>query len=204
MKVDDVERGPVPEEVLAYWRSKEIAPAFDVEDAWAEEHAHAFRVAGITSVDLLAALHAVIDRALAEGWDWSPGRVADALEAIGVTPLAPHRLRLIVATNVRVARAVGQWARIERTKAALPYLLRSLGPAQEHRPLHVTWAGTVLPVDDPWWSTHFPPDGFGCKCWVRQITAAEAARIGVASAPPPGDPDPGWANNPGKERLPPE
>ena len=37
---------------------------------------------------------------------------------------------------MRVARAAGQWARIQRTKEARPYLVYELGPAEKHRPLH--------------------------------------------------------------------
>ena len=39
-------------------------------------------------------------------------------------------------------------------------------------------AGTLLPVDDPWWQTHYPPNGWGCKCWVRQVSRREAERLG--------------------------
>ena len=29
------------------------------------------------------------------------------------------------------------------------------------------WDGTVLPLDDPWWSSHSPQNGWGCKCKSR-------------------------------------
>lgn len=35
----------------------------------------------------------------------------------------------------------------------------------------------ILPADDPFWRTHFPPNGWGCKCTVRQITRRERERL---------------------------
>jgi uncharacterized protein with gpF-like domain len=96
---------------------------------------------------------------------------------------------------------------------------------------HKAWDGIVLRVDDPWWDTHRPPNDFGCRCSVIQLTAEEAERMGKkpkedrpskpAGARPahegetreyenprtgevmqvPRGVGPGWAYNPGKDRL---
>ena len=29
---------------------------------------------------------------------------------------------------------------------------------------HIAWSGTVLPITDPWWNTHYPPNGWRCHC----------------------------------------
>ncbi|MCS5516202.1 phage minor head protein [Pseudomonas qingdaonensis] len=52
-----------------------------------------------------------------------------------------------------------------RSRAAQgsPYGLYRHGDALT-RPQHLAWDGTVLPLDDPWWSTHTPQNGWGCKC----------------------------------------
>ena len=86
----------------------------------------------------------------------------------------PWRLGTIYRTNRRAAHAAGQWARILRTAKALPYLLYSLGPNRDH---HVAIAGTILPFDAPFWHTRFPPNGWGCKCRVRQISSRERERL---------------------------
>ena len=131
---------------------------------------------------------------------------------------SPRRLRTIYRSNLRAARAAGQWQRIQRTKQTHPYLLYELGPSEQHRPQHVAWAGTLLPADDPWWKTHFTPNGWGCKCRVRQISEREAQRRGGVTERPRYDPvewtnkrtgevqtvdrglDPAWAGNPGIDR----
>ena len=112
------------------------------------------------------------------GW-WGVGEVDDPLA--GERKLAqlgsPHRLKKIYQVNMRQARAAGQWQRIQRTKKALPFLIYELGPSSEHREQHVAWHGTILPVDDPWWDTHTPMNGWGCKCRVRQISGRERERL---------------------------
>lgn len=84
-----------------------------------------------------------------------------------------RRLRTIYDTNMRTARSAGQWDRIQRTKRAMPYLLYTLGPSREHRAEHLKWADLCLPVDDPFWQTHIGPNGWGCKCGVRQVSKYE-------------------------------
>lgn len=204
--------GVVPQEALDYFDAKALAPDLDLEEVWGEEHDLAFAVAGVMGRDLLEGFREAVRRAIAEGLtyeeftrDENLDRVLDALGWWVVDEekkRAPHRLRVVYETNTRVARVAGQWARVQRTKAARPYLRYSLGPSERHRPEHVAWDGTVLEVDDPWWSTHTPPNGFGCKCRIRQLSTAEAEDLGVSETPPGGDPDPGWERNPGERRLP--
>jgi len=127
---------------------------------------------------------------------------------------SPRRLRTIYNANMRSARAAGHWADIQRGKRLQPYLLYELGPSENHRPEHVAKEGIILPVDDPFWLVWFPPNGWGCKCRVRQITRAEAERRGGVTERPndvmrewinsrtgevkqiPRGIDPGWERNP--------
>jgi len=130
---------------------------------------------------------------------------------------SPRRLKTIYRANMRSARAAGQWDRIQRTKAALPYLVYLLGPSEHHRPAHAAKEGMVLAVDDPFWRQWYPPNGWGCKCHVRQITRREANERGISDSPEvpmrdvlnhrtgeikriPSGIDPGWERNPGLVR----
>ncbi len=92
----------------------------------------------------------------------------------------------------------------------------------EHRVDHVKWKDLLLPVDDSWWLIHMPPNGWGCKCWIRQVSQVEADRLiasGKVSITAPEDGtkqwinkrtgeveslpegiEPGWNYNPGKAR----
>lgn len=206
MKLAVKKAGPVPKEALEYFEGKGLAPDFDLDEAWSEEHDFAFAVAGVTDEALLAELKSAIEVAIEKGqtfreWAAAIDDVLDALGWRGVDDKPPRRLKLIFDTNMRVARAAGQWARIERTaESGRAYLEYSLGPAVKHREEHEAWAGTILRYDDAWWSTHYPPNGFGCRCRVRQLSDAEAERRGVSSSAPAGEPDPGWDHNPGATR----
>jgi hypothetical protein len=104
----------------------------------------------------------------------------------------------------KIDRAAAQWQRIQRTKRAMPYLLYQLGPRREACELHLKWDCVLLPVDDPWWRTHFPPNSNGCTCWVGQISNYEYQKIlvsGKAITSPTDDGiEPGWDFNPGLGR----
>lgn len=195
----------IPKEALDYFRAKGFKIGFDYRDVWREEHTAAFTVAKAMEFDLLADIRTAVDQALAngetfqqfkkrltpllveKGW-WGQQEMMDP-ETGELKPVqlgSPRRLRVIYDTNLRTARAAGQWQRIQESKKSLPYLLYTVGPSREHRPEHLAWHGTLLPVDDPWWQTHFAPNGWGCKCRIRPVTKYEYEKLlktGVQAPP---------------------
>lgn len=228
--------GPPPE-ASKFLRNKSLRPSFHWQDVEPEEHAVAFTVAKATQVDVLETIRKDLQHALDEGlpyaafqkslrprlqklgW-WGEAEMIDPVsgEKISAQLGSPRRLRTIYRANLRAARAAGQWERIQRTKQALPYLEYRLGPSERHRPHHATKEYLVLPADDPFWASWYPPNGWGCKCWVRQLTQRSAERRGISQSPPvpmhdvrnkrtgvikrvPVGIDPGWEQNPGRQRL---
>ncbi|RLQ88904.1 phage minor head protein [Notoacmeibacter ruber] len=245
----EISRGlQTPEAVTSYFDGKINRPGFSWQDVWAEEHAYAFTVAKAVDAELLGTFKSSIGRAIAEsrsfdnwkhdiegelrklGW-WRPRKVADPTGELPdrvVDFSSRRRLETIFWSNMRSARAAGQWERAQRTKAGLPFLLYVRTASAEPRPEHLAFAGIILPVDHPFWQTHFPPNGWGCKCSVRQITRREAEsllaerdgdgrpiytdqpidfgtrsylnrRTGEVTEVPVGI-DPGWHTNPGLSR----
>lgn len=182
----------IPKEALAWLKAKKLTPGFDYRDVWRDEHSIGFTVAKMTNLDLLSDVKSLVEEALAEGQSFAQFR--DTLKPLLVKrgwwgqqemngPLtnesrvvqlgSDRRIRTIYETNMRTARSAGQWERIERTRRAMPYLLYTLGPSREHRAEHLKWADLCLPVDDPFWQTHIGPNGWGCKCGVRQVSKYE-------------------------------
>lgn len=190
----DIRPGPVPAEVLRYFKQKDLKIGFDHRDVWNEEHDWAFSAAKIMRLDVLDMLHDEVTKAIEQGmpfkefaksieprmkalgW-WEPHDVVDPETGKAVTVNPPARLRTIFATNMRTARAVGQWDRIQRTKRTRPYLLYQVGPSARHRDQHLGWHGVLLPADDAFWKVAFPPNGYGCKCSVRSVSQSEADNL---------------------------
>lgn len=231
----------IPQEALAWLKAKKLKPGFDYRDVWMEEHSIGFTVAKMTQLDLLADVRQLVEDALENGqtfeqfreslkpllvkrgW-WGQQLMDDPLtgETRIVQLGSDRRMRVIYDTNMRTARAAGQWQRIERTQRAMPYLVYTVGPSREHRAEHLRWKDVCLPVDHPFWRTHMGPNGWGCKCGTRQISRYEYEqmkangtinteapevrtvrwvnkRTGEEETIPEGI-DPGWAYNPGISR----
>jgi len=224
---------PPPREALEHFRSKGWKIGFDYRDVWRSEHAGVFTVAKAMQLDILRDIRNAVDEALARGKtlrqfkkELEPvlgkrGWLGKVRQPDGSTVElgTPRRLKIIYDTNMRTARAAGQWERIERNRDAIPYLMYDLGPSKEHRLQHVEWEGLILSVDDPFWDTHVPPNGWGCRCRVRRMTKRDIDKRGGLSKAPeiettpwenkrtgqiqdiPKGIDPGWDYNPGKVRL---
>ncbi len=172
-----------PAEAIAAFRAKGWVISFSWKDVWQQEHARAFTVAKAMSRDLLEDIRAAVDQALAEGetlqsfikqlkpkleargwwgrkWMTDPQTGEQKVVQLG----SPARLRTIYETNLRTSYMAGRWQRIEKSKKTLPLLRYVSVMDGREREEHHAWHGTVLPVDDPWWDTHFPPCGWGCRC----------------------------------------
>lgn len=228
--------GPAPE-TLEYLDGRSIVPSYDWRDVYGAEHAYAFTVAKATQINVLSTLHEAVEKAIREGIPLKQFQkeLTPKLKALGwwgkqdqTDPLtgerkpvqlgSPRRLKTIYWANTRTAYGAGKWKRVQRTKRHLPYLIYRLGPSERHRPHHEDKENTILPVDHSFWDTWYAPNGWGCKCWIRQITETEAASLGGETAEPdiqtkpwtndrtgeviniPEGIDPGWQTNPGKTR----
>lgn len=97
-----------------------------------------------------------------------------------------YRSALIFRNLTAQAQAAGRWKQIQRSKERLPYLRYLTVGDHRVRPAHKAWDNLVLRHDDPWWKTHFPPNGFNCRCRVVQIGEHDLERykLTVGTAPP--------------------
>lgn len=201
-----ITRGPIPRAAREVLAGKRLVPSEHWTDVWREEHAVAFTAARMTQEQVVEEVHRELVKALEAGEtkETFVRRVQPFLERRGWAPPErggdiPTRLERIYRTNMRTARATGRWARIERRAATMPYLVYLLGPSIEHRDEHVRIAGTILPVSDPFWDVAFPPNGYGCKCRTRQVTARERERLlkregGEYTSAAPRMPEREWTN----------
>ena len=174
----------LPETAIRCLGSKGLKPSGYWSEVWDEEHALADTVLRMTWSDLLAEIYSMLMGALDEGVTWA--EFAASLTAglaergwapppAGSGPAA--RLARIHDSHLRVARAAGQWERIRQHQSEMPYLLYQVGPSPVRWEPHRHWEGLILPVDDEFWEYASPPNGFGCKCRLLQLTSPEADRL---------------------------
>lgn len=228
------------DKALAFFRAKGLKGSFAWQDMRAAEHDHDFTIAKMADMDLLADVRAAADQALAKGvslqdfrqqlepllqqrgW-WGKQEVTDP--ATGEVVLAqlgsPQRLALIYDVNLSTAYAAGRWASVVEHHDTFPYLMYDAVNDERTRAQHLAWDNTVLRWDDPWWQTHYPPNGWNCRCSTIKLTEADLAHMGRGgpdSAPAvkyrdwrnprsgeveqvPLGIDPGWDYHPGRAAV---
>jgi hypothetical protein len=193
MADDSVAYGSLPfKEQIAFFRAKKNVLTEAWTDVWEAEHDHAFMVAGANRIDLLVDLRAAVDKAIAEGTGLEVFR-HDFDQIVAKYGWAYNggrnwRTRVIYETNLRTSYAAGRYAQLQALKTVRPFWRYRHSDAVQHpRPMHLAWNGLVLAADDPWWDTHYPPNGWGCQCTVEALNARDLKRLGKSgpdTAPP--------------------
>lgn len=187
---------------LEHLKSKALQGSFSHYDVWLDQHKYAFTVAKMMDADLLAEVRSAIADALANGTGFADfqKRLKPYLmsrgwwgEAVMIDPLdgqaktvqlgSTRRLRKIFETNIATAHAASRWQRIERNAKAMPYLRYNPSASNHKRDDHKRYYGLILPVQHPIWQQIFPPNGYGCKCTVSQLTRGQAEREGISEEP---------------------
>lgn len=148
----------------------------------------AFTTAAASDVHTLrAVLDALAD--LPAGADWNAkrreiaGLLGGGAEAdADVRAAMRARAALIVRTVGRQAYAAARYAEMKEQADVFPYWRYVAVGDERTRPEHQALDGVVLPQDDAFWSTHYPPWDWGCRCTVEPLTEAEAAEAGVDDA----------------------
>ncbi len=174
------------QEQLDFFRQKLNLPTQRYDDILGAAHDRAFVVAGAMKADLLSDLRESIDQAIAEGnsiqqfrrefqhitekHGWLDYTGSDSKKG------RDWRTRIIYRTNLATSYAAGRYQQLTDPELLKrrPYWKYIHNDSVRHpRPLHVSWNGRVLKHDDPWWTSHFPPNGWGCRCRVKAVRASE-------------------------------
>lgn len=217
-------------------RGTNLFPSDHWAEVWQEQHQAGFTVARSAGFDILKDIHAELMKAMEsgttftdfkrnlepilqkKGW-WGKTTVTDPMsgEKKTVQLGSIRRLQTIFDVNMRVSFAQGRWEQQQSVKENFPYLRYEGILDSRIRPLHRSWHGTILPMDHPWWKTHYPPNGWRCRCDAVAISEDDLEENGwqVTDVPVDGAPvtwvnpvtgevmevpagiDPGWAYNPG-------
>jgi SPP1 gp7 family putative phage head morphogenesis protein len=230
-----------PEDAVAAFQARGLLrPSFRWQDVWQAEHARAFAVAGVMRLDVLRTIHDQMQDAVANGTGieefskalkrqlvakgfWGNIEITDpATGEVRKTKFNQQRLQLIFDVNMRQSHAAGRWARAQRSR--MPYIAYRTMRDEFVRASHKPWDNVVLPKDHPWWDTHYPPNGWRCRCLAfplddSGVQALKASGARVLTEPPatqwvefanrstgqtervPRGINPGFAYNPGKVHV---
>ena len=73
-------------------------------------------------------------------------------------------------TAFGIAQSADQWNDIENDKDLFPMLQYQTALDERVRHEHAGWDGIKRPVDDPFWDTRMPSNGWNCRCRVIKLT----------------------------------
>ena len=190
--------GLSPERAIEYFRSRGYAISGNWHEVWQEAHARAFTVAHAARLDILQSIRDELDRALTEGTTLADfqSRLEPRLQSMGwwgrqvivdsqgnaesVQLGSVRRLETIYRTNLQTSYQAGRWQAFDDNKSDRPYLQYVAVMDDRTRPSHAAMNGQVFPADDPIWHTHYPPNGFNCRCRVRALSEKNIQSRGLA------------------------
>ncbi len=214
-------------EAVDYLRGKLPEGTLRSDDLAGPVNSKIFAVAGAVKADLLRDLQDALVTAKADGRTITDFRkdFDKAVAEHGWTYKGKRgwRTRVIFDNNMRSAAMAGRWAQIQDNKKHQPFLQYRTAGDSRVRPMHRLWNGLIYRVDDPFWQTHYPPNGWGCRCTVRAYAQADLDEKNLQLSEPfdmkerevvtrdgeikdrvPIGIDPGWDHNVGQSWIAPE
>lgn len=190
----DVIRGNMQfKEAIAYIKQKLDVTTERWNDLAGPAHAKAFTVAGATKIGLVKDLHAAIQKSIDTGGTITQFR--KDFDSI----VAKHgwsykgkrgwRTSVIFRVNKSTAKLAGRWAQAWRMREYRPYMQYLTVGDERVRDSHRIHDLKVYPITHPFWKTHYPPNGWLCRCRVRTLDDTdienEGLQVSGGNAPEP-------------------
>jgi hypothetical protein len=206
------------DEAIAFFRQKVSTPTESWTDVWDGAHSKMFMVAGANTKAIVDDFRGAIAKAIEQGSTLEDFRkdFDQIVKTHGWSYKGERgwRTRTIFETNLRTAYAAGRYAQMTEpdTLATFPYWQYHHSGAVHPRLQHKAWDSKCLAADDPFWRVAYPPNGFGCGCFVTPVSRPGLRRLGKSGpdrAPDldqlgtdqPLGVDPSFAYNPGQAWL---
>ncbi|EID6350006.1 minor capsid protein [Salmonella enterica] len=186
-----------PKEAIAYFRAKGKHIGWNWYDTAVDVHARSFTVAKAARMDILITIQEEVKRAISQGvsqqefidtlaprlkklgW-WGKQVIVDSAGNAETVQLgSPRRLALIYNVNTRVAYNVGRYAQLMNSTDTHPFWQYVAVMDSRTRPSHAALNGLVFRYDDPFWKTHYPPNGWNCRCRVRALSQERMNALGL-------------------------
>jgi len=163
-------------EALEYAHNKKIVLPDEFYSMDLKTRQMATTVSFLSSLEQIETVIKAVNKSIADG-----GTFKDFQKLIAESEiiLPKHYLDNVFRTNIQNAYGHGRWQQQQRNKVKRPYLMYSAINDSRVRPAHLALNRIVLPIDDPFWLTHYPPISFRCRCTVIALTEKEALKYGI-------------------------
>ena len=209
---------PVPQKAIEYLGKKVKVETEKWDELKWGEHAHALTVAHSANAGVLDEIHRLLNNAVEKGIAYQDFRngMLDMMKQSGWYGGAGHtedekkyinwRIGVIYDTNMRTAYAQANYREQLAGAELRPiWVYQSQLTGENRRQEHIELHGRAFRYDDSFWDTHYPPNGWGCECYVNTESehGAEKGGIKVEDSKDITLPeiDPTWAYNVGREAL---
>lgn len=178
-----------PEKAVDYLNQKGFKVTSDWREMLEDAHAKAFTVAKMTNVQLLKDTKETLQTAVKEGWSgqrtqrelknmfqakgwWGKKEITDPKtgDTKEIQLGSPRRVRTIYRQNIQSAYNAGRYLEQLEDVDFAPYLQYMAILDERTRPEHRALHEKTFKYDDPFWSSFYPPNGWGCRCFVRNLT----------------------------------
>ena len=163
-------------EALEYAHNKKIVLPDEFYSMDLKTRQMATTVSFLSSLEQIETVIKAVNKSIADG-----GTFNDFQKLIAESEiiLPKHYLDNVFRTNIQNAYGHGRWQQQQRNKAKRPYLMYSAINDSRVRPAHLALNRIVLPIDHPFWLTHYPPTGFRCRCSCIALTEKQALKYGI-------------------------
>lgn len=163
-------------EALQYAHSKKVVLPDEFYSMDLKTRQMATTVSFLSSLEQAESVIKSLNKTLASGGTFNDFQ---KLLAESEIVLPKHYLDNVFRTNIQSAYGHGRWQQQQRNKDKRQYLMYSAINDSRVRPAHLALNRIVLPIDHPFWLTHYPPLGFRCRCTVIALTQKQALKYGI-------------------------
>lgn len=175
------------DEAVAWFRARLDLTDEEFEAIDSEARRKAFTIADVAQVDIIDQVWQALERAIRDGTTLE----VFAAEIGGLLSAAwgrddPHRIETIFRTNVQKAYNRGRWKQQHDPVVARlrPYYAYDALLDTRTSDICFELNKTVLPLEDPFWSSHLPPMHHRCRSSLRNLTQKQAERRGISETRP--------------------
>ena len=163
-------------EALHYAHSKKVVLPDEFYSMDLKTRQMATTVSFLSSLEQAESVIKSLNKTLASGGTFNDFQ---KLVAESEIVLPKHYLDNVFRTNIQSAYGHGRWQQQQRNKDKRQYLMYSAINDSRVRPAHLALNRIVLPIDHPFWLTHYPPTGFRCRCTCIALTEKQALKYGI-------------------------